>query len=131
MTDSTRYGEIFEIEAEGWCYGIQNYPGEIFPALVHAVVREMGPWFLDSIQNGYVFDPLKLGADISKAAKYLIHEKEVAFSIVAQLPHPSSLNETEQFVMAQIVDKVEKEYGGVIDRLQRKWFFESKRKEAA
>lgn len=115
---------------EGWCYGIQNYPGEIFPGLIHAVVKELAAGFKLAIQHNYAFNVLELSAKLSKAAKYLVHEKEVAFSVVAQLPSPHDLTPDEQFVLAQIIDPVEQAYGGVIERLERKWGFEKKKRAA-
>ena len=124
------YDEIFNIEMDGWCGGIQNYPGEIFPGLIHAVVKELAPGFKLALQHNYTFSILDLSKKLSKAAKYLIHEKEVAFSILAQLPGPSELDEDSQFALAQIIDPVEQTYGGVIERLERKWSFERAKKAA-
>jgi len=127
------YDEIFNIEMEGWAYGIQNYPGEIFAGLLHAVVRELAPAFKIAIEHNYAFNALELSTKFSKAAKYLVHEKEIAFSIMAQLPTPFELSEDEQCVLAQIIDQVEQAYGGVIERMERKWSFEKKKhqKQAA
>ena len=121
------YKEIFEIEMDGWCYGLEQYPGEIFPGLVHGVVRELKESFTAAIEYGYPFDILELSAKISKAAKYLVHEKEIAFSILAQFPRPGLLTEEGQYTMAQIIDQVEQHYGGALERLQRKWTFEKKK----
>ncbi|RMG40334.1 MAG: hypothetical protein D6719_11215 [Candidatus Dadabacteria bacterium] len=129
-----RYDEIFEIEVDGWCYGIQNFPGEIFPALIHGIIRELRPSFAIAIKNHYAFNILDVAAKISKAAKYLIHEKEVAFSMLSQLPNPAKLDEDEQYILAQIIDQVEQAYGGAIERMRRKWSYENKKekeKEAA
>jgi hypothetical protein len=125
-----RYDEIFAIELDGWCYGIQNYPGEVFPGLVHAVVRELRPGFKKAIEHNVPFDVLKVSKSISRAAKYLVHEKEIAFSVLAQLPSPLELDEDGQYIMAMIIDQVEQEYGGALERLQRKWAFD-KEKHAA
>ena len=46
------------------------------------------------------------------------------FSILAQLPSPFVLDEEEQFVLAQIIDKAEQKYGNVLERLNRKWHWE-------
>jgi len=119
-----RYDEIFAIEIEGWCYGISTFPGEIFRGLVHRVIKELNPSFKAAVEHNVVFDILDISKRFSKAAKFLIHEKEVAFSILLQLPNPLTLDEDQQFVIAQIVDKVEQAYGGAIDRLQKKWYAE-------
>ncbi|NLF25738.1 MAG: hypothetical protein GX589_08815 [Deltaproteobacteria bacterium] len=123
-----RFGEVFEIEMSGWCYGIEKYPGEIFSGLVHAVIRELAPSFRAAIEHGYPFKVLDLASRISKSAKYLIHEKEIAFSILAQLPNPATLSgEDAQFTLAQVIDQVEQAYGGALERLQRKWHFDAKK----
>ena len=116
-----KFDEIFSIEIDGWCYGILNYPGEIFPGLIHAVIRKLRGSFRAAVDHNLVFDLLLVSKKMSQSAKYLVHEKEIAFSILAQLPHPHELDEDGQFVLAQIVDQVEQEYGGAIERLQRKW----------
>ena len=123
------FDEIFSIEMDGWCYGIQNYPGEIFPGLIHAVVKELAPSFKAAIDHNYVFNIIGLSQKISKAAKFLIHEKEVCYSVLAQLPHPHGLDEDAQFILAQVIDQAEQTYGGVLERMKRKWDVE-KRKAA-
>lgn len=122
-----RFDEIFEIEIEGWCYGIQNFPGEIFPGLVHAVIRELQPSFKAAIEHNHVFDVLEISTKFSKAAKYLVHEKEIAFSILAHLPMPTDLQEEGQFILAQIIDQVEQTHGGALERLRRKWQHEARK----
>ena len=115
------YGQIFELEMDGWCHGIESYPGEIFPALVHAVIKDLAPAFVSAMEHGYVFSVLTLADKFSKASKYTVHEKEITFSILAQLPHPNTLNEEGKYVLAQIIDEVEQVHGGALDRLQKKW----------
>ena len=51
----------------------------------------------------------------------MVHEKEIAFSMLAQLPHPKDLSEDERFTLGQIIDAVEREHGGAISRLEKKW----------
>ena len=119
-----RYNEIFDIEIEGWCYGLTHFPGEVHQALVHRVIKEVAPAFKAAIEHNYIFSVLDVSEKFSRAAKYLIHEQEIAFSILAQLPNPMYLNEDQQFVLAQIVDQVEQQYGGALSRLQRKWSWE-------
>ena len=122
-----RYDEIFEIEIDGWCYGVANFPGEISTGLVHRVVRELTDVFRAAIEHNYVFNILGVAEKISKAAKYLIDEREITFSILAQLPNPVTISEDQQFVLAQIVDQAEQAYGGAIERLEKKWAWETKK----
>lgn len=125
-----KFDEIFEIEMEGWCYGVEHYPGEIFPGLIHAVVKELAPCFVAAFVHNYVFDILRLAEKLSKAAKYLVHEKEITFSILCQFPSPNTMDEDAQFIMAQVIDQVEQRYGGALSRLMRKWDYEVRRKAA-
>ena len=122
-----RYGEIFDLEVKSWCYGIEQYPGEIHSGLVHSVVAELHQTFINAFQYGHTFDILDVSLKLSKAAQYLVHEKEICFSIVAQFPAPQQLNEDGQFTMAQVIDKAEQAYGGVLERLEKKWAREKKK----
>ena len=122
--------ELFSIEIDGWCYGVQNFPGEIYPGLVHAVIRELAPSFRVALDHEYAFDVLDVSKRISRAAKYLVHEKEICFSILAQLPNPSVLDENGQYTLAQIIDQAEQKHGGALSRLQKKWAWERKQEAA-
>lgn len=116
-----RYDEVFQIEIDGWCYGLTNYPGEISAGMIHRIIRELSISFEAAIQHNVAFNILDMAAKFSKAAKYLIHEKEVAFAILSQLPNPVLLDEEQQCVLALVVDQVEKAYGGAIERFQKRW----------
>ena len=126
MEEDNSFEEIFKVEIDGWCYGIANYPGEIFPGLIHRVVKELSASFKAAVEHGVVFDILELSLKFSRAAKYLVDEREICFSILAQLPNPKALAEESQYVLAQIVDQAEQTYGGALERLERKWKTEKK-----
>jgi hypothetical protein len=121
------FEDLFSVEVDGWCLGIQRYPGEIYPGLVHSVLRELAPSYRAAIRNSYSFDLLQMAQKISKASKYLVSEKEICFATLAYFPNPADLDEAQQFVMAQIIDQVEQNYGGALERLKRKWQKESAR----
>jgi len=120
-TIRNRYDEIFQIEIDGWCYGLENYPGEVTPAIIHRIIRELAMSFEAAIAHNVVFDLLAIANKFSQAAKYLIHEREVAFSILGQLPNPSTLPENQQYILGEIIDQVERTYGGALERFNRKW----------
>ena len=74
------YDEIFETEMNGWCYGIENYPGAIYPALLHRVIRELSVSLKTAIDHNVVFDIPSLAYNVSRAAKFLVPEKvQLAF----------------------------------------------------
>ena len=121
------FDEIFEVEIDGWCYGITHFPGEVHAALVHRVIKELATSFKDAVNNHFVFNVVDLSTRISRAAKYLVPEKEVAFAILYQLPAPAEFDEEGQFVIAQLVDQVEQAYGGALEKVQKKWQWESEK----
>ena len=125
-TVKNRYDEVFQIEMEGWAYGLSNYPGEIFPELVFRVVRELESSFLAAIEHGHAFNIIELGQLFSKSAKYLVHEKDITFCILSVLPLPSKLDLDSQYIMAQIIDQVEQNYGGALERMEKKWKWEQR-----
>jgi hypothetical protein len=121
-----RYDQVFEMEMEGWCYGITNYPGEVSSKLIHYIIREIADVFRAALEHNVIFDIIDLSTRISRAAKYLVDEREIAFSILANFPNPITLSEDAQFALGQVVDQVEKSYGGALVRLERKWANERK-----
>ena len=116
-----RYDEVFRIEIDGWCYGIENYPGEISPSIVLRIIRELSVSFEAAIHHNVVFNILEISSKFSKAAKCLIHEREIAFAILAQLPNPGLLEEEQQCVIALLIDQVEGAYGGALEKFNRRW----------
>ena len=119
-----RFDEIFEVEIDGWCYGLSHFPGEVHAALVHRVLKELGHSFRDAIDHHFVFNILELSTRLSRAAKYLVPEREIAFAVLYQLPNPAEFGEEGQFIIAQLVDQVEQAYGGALEKIQRKWSWE-------
>jgi hypothetical protein len=121
MNVRNRFDEVFAVEMEGWCYGIRNYPGEIFPGLIHAVIREMEPLIRNALEHNHAFDILALAKSLSESARHLVHEKEIVFSLLSHFPNPRELDEDAQYVMAQVIDTVEQAHGNALSRLQKKW----------
>ncbi len=113
--------EIFEIEMEGWCYGIAHYPGEVYPDLVHYIIRELAHKLDQAVKNNVIFDIVSLSRDFSKAAKYLVSEKDIVSTFLSILPDPSKLNEQQMLTLAKIVDNVEKSYAGTTIRMRQIW----------
>lgn len=123
------FEQIFKIEIEGWCYGLANYPGEVFPGLLHRIIRELAPTFIKALENEIAFDILDISMKLSKAAKYLIDEREICFSILAFIPTPEQFSEGAQFAMSRVIDQVEQAYGGALEKLEQKWKLEREAKK--
>jgi hypothetical protein len=116
-----RYDEVFQIEIEGWCFGLTNYPGEISPQIVHRIIRELASGFQAAIEHNVVFDINDIAVQFSKAARFLVHEKEISFAIIAQLPNPGTLLEEQQCVLGLVIDKVEQVYPGALESFYKRW----------
>jgi hypothetical protein len=131
ITPTNRYNEIFDIEIEALCAGISNYPGEVFEELVVRCIIELKSSLKAAIENYVIFDLLDISTRLSRAAKYLVDEQVIAFSILNLLASPDNFDEDGQFVLAQVIDQAEQAYGGVVDMLQEKWSSERRSRQAA
>lgn len=116
-----RYDEVFEIEIDGWCFGLANYPGEVSAPIVHRIIRELATSFHAAIEHNVVFNVLELASKFSEAARFLIHEQEIALAIVAQLPNPATLLEEQQCVLGLVIDQVEQAYPGALENFYNRW----------
>ena len=112
---------MFEIEIDGWCFGLTNYPGEISAPVVHRIIRELATSFQAAIDHNVVFNVIQIAGKFSEAARYLIHEQEIAMAIVAQLPNPATLLEEQQCVLGLVIDQVEQAYPGALESFYKRW----------
>jgi hypothetical protein len=120
-TTYSSYEEVFAIEIEGWCHGIAQYPGEIFPALVFSIIKELAPSFRQAIVAGVEFDIPDISMTISRSAKYLVDEQEIAIRIFLTLPHPETIPVQSHTTLRGVVEKVELMYPGIFELLEEKW----------
>jgi hypothetical protein len=118
---STRYQEVFAVEIEGWCYGISQYPGEIFPALIFSIIKELAPSFHQAIVCGVEVDVLDIAMKLSRAAKYLVDEQEIGMRVFLLLPNLAELPVHSQNVLEKIIQKVDTTYPGAASLLEEKW----------
>jgi hypothetical protein len=116
-----RYDEVFEIEIDGWVFGLTNYPGEISPQIIHRIIRELATSFHLAVEHNVVFNPLQVAKKFSDASRSLVHEQEIAMAILAQLPNPAVLNEEGQCILGLVVDQVEQAYPGALDSFYDRW----------
>ncbi len=116
-----RYDEVFEIEIDGWCFGLTNYPGDISPPVIHRIIRELATSFQAAIEHNVVFNVIQIAGKFSESARFLIHEREIAMAIVAQLPNPATLLEEQQCVLGLVIDQVEQAYPGALDSFYKRW----------
>jgi hypothetical protein len=116
-----RYDEVFEIEIDGWCFGLNNYPGEISAPVIHRIIRELATSFQAAIEHNVVFNVIKIAGKFAEASRFLIHEQEIAMAIMAQLPNPATLFEEQQCVLGLVIDQVEQAYPGALESFYKRW----------
>ncbi|MCX6115482.1 MAG: hypothetical protein NTV65_09780 [Proteobacteria bacterium] len=116
-----RYDEVFQIELDGWCFGITNYPGELSPSIIHRIVRELAASLQAAIEHNVAFNILEISEKISIATRGRVHTKEIALAMIAQLPNPAILQEEQQCVLGVIIDTVDREYTGALESFYRRW----------
>lgn len=121
-----RYASVFPVEVECWCYGMTNFPGQLYPKLVHRVVREMSPIFKAAIDSCYIFDLLDTAKKLSDSSGQVVTEKQAVYAILANLPMPHELDEDALNTLGQIIDQAEKFYGGVLEQMEELWKRENK-----
>lgn len=115
-----KYNEVFEVELKCWCYGLTQLKSEMHPAIVHRVIKEFGSVWREAVQNYFVVDFRDAVGRLHEAARKVISEKEIAFSLLLQFPTPDELNEDQAFVLAQILDQAETAFPGAIKRFERR-----------
>ena len=118
---SNSYGEIFELELDCWCAGLERVQEPIDRSVLHQVIKEFSPVLREAIEHSYVCDIVATANQLVTSAKLKSIEKEIAFYILAQLPSPAELTHTQSVILEQIVDTVEQKYGGARKRLEKKW----------
>jgi hypothetical protein len=115
------YQEIFNIEINGWCHGLSQYPGEISQTLVFSAVQALGASFRRAILEKSTIDIPDIANRLSKASKYLVSEQDIVLRILANFPHPSSVDAESQQIMGQIIDQVDRKFKGIKSLLELKW----------
>lgn len=123
MVTNSRYNkEIFDIEIEGWCYGLRNYPGEVYTELVSSVLDEVSPCFKAALEIGLAFDVLNIAEKFVEASHYIVDHYTITKLICQKLPNPNKIeDEDELYVIAEILDKIEKQYIGIHIVMENFW----------
>jgi len=118
---AANFAEIFEVELQCWCYGLTNIEDRVERRALNEVVKDFAPVFKEAIENLYAFDPIETTRRLLTAARCPELEKEMTFYLLSLLPFPTELNGEQAKILNEIVLKVERLFGGAIQRLQRKW----------
>lgn len=122
ITNSSYNKEVFDVEIEGWCYGLRNYPGEVYTELVSSVLDEVSPCFKAALEIGLAFDVLKIAEKFVEATHYIVDHYTITKLICQKLPNPNKMDdEDELYVIAEILDKIEKQYVGIHIVMENFW----------
>jgi hypothetical protein len=106
-------------EIDEMCLALKSYPGEIYFDLPFYVVAGHAGMFKEAIEQGLALDVLDLSVQLTKAAKYLVHEKDVTTFIYVNLPPAASIAPTKRPFLTRIVDQIEEQYSGSIEEHAR------------
>lgn len=109
------------LELEAWCYGLSQVREQILPGVVHRVIRDLAPTFRRAIEEHYVFDVHMVVDMLGDSSRDAVSHKEMIFSILGQLPSPMELNGEARHTFAKLIAPIEREYGGALARLKKKW----------
>jgi hypothetical protein len=131
IRERATYKRLFPIEIQSWQEAISKFDGEVNDELVYDCLDLVFPAFRKAIECGVIFDVMEVAGLFSRAAKYLVDERMIAFKILASLPDPLGLAEDERMVLSAITERVEVRYKGTVAYLERKWALERKRAQVA
>lgn len=109
-----RYDEVFGIEMEGWCYGVANFPGEMFPGLIRRVIKELTLSFREAIEHFHAFDIVAVANAFAEAASNVISAKEIALSIMSCLPCDGAVDDNSRLIVRAMLEHVERVYGPIV-----------------
>jgi hypothetical protein len=109
------YAEIFPIEIEGWCAGIQSFPGELSALTVKRVVLQLQPSFYKAIRSGIRVDIVSIARQFTIAARGIVSVREVAEWVILALPAPEYMVEDELYLLAEIIGAAEPSIEGLME----------------
>lgn len=122
MSTSTYDKSTFDIEIESWCYGLRNYPGEIYTELISALFDEIAPCFHEMIKANQPFNVLEVAEKFVEASHYIIDHYTITKLICQKFPNPNNINDMDMlYTIAQILDTIEKQYVGFQEVMERYW----------
>lgn len=109
------YAEIFPIEIEGWCYGIESFPGELSALTVKRVVLQLQPSFFKALREGIAIDIVSIARQFTIAARGVVSVREVAEWLVLAMPAPQYLDEDAMYLLANALSAADASNEGLID----------------
>ena len=120
-SDQHPFQHTLDIEVKSWCYGLQNLNEPIEPRVVQCVIRSLMQVLDAAIRKQCPFDICAISDAISTASKGALSVREVAFYILARLPHPQQLNPDERGFVGELIRGVESTFPGAVERCCERW----------
>lgn len=117
-TRGLTYEDIFSLEIDYWCKGLELQAPS---ADVRDVAKQLRPTFFAALSNGVRFDIAEICSSISRAGRF---DSELVMSnILRALPPPYELEDNARSLLREIVDALEKTYCGEVSALlERHWW---------
>ncbi|MGI6680780.1 MAG: hypothetical protein ACOX3T_04775 [Bdellovibrionota bacterium] len=126
MTLGTYTQDIFDLEIQAWCYGLKNYPGEIYTDLVLAVIDEVTPCFIEALKSNLQFSVVDIANKFVEASHYVVDHYTITKLICQKLPNPNELTDNandmdELYLIANILSEIEEHYVGFHAVMEDYW----------
>lgn len=128
MALGTYTQDIFDLEIQAWCYGLKNFPGEIYTDLVAAVLDEVAPCFREALKSNLKINVVDIAEQFVEASHYIVDHYTITKLICQKFPNPNELSEDmdELYAIANILDEIEGQYVGFHTVMENFWSNPSK-----
>lgn len=123
MAIGTYTQDIFDLEIQAWCYGLKNYPGEIYTDLVAAVLDEVAPCFKEALKSKLQISVIDIADKFVEASHYIVDHYTITKLICQKFPNPNDLADDmdELYLIANILDEIEGRYVGFHTVMENYW----------
>lgn len=111
MEKNYDYEELFAIEVKAWKYGVQENAADLTPELFKKVLSDMRDLFSSAIENNYKFELIETAEKFSEAAQKTLSAKEVAYTILANLPAGNDLEQEAMEVKETLINEYVDAFG--------------------
>ena len=111
-----------EDQVESMCTALKSFRGEVDVELVRYIIGQ----YSHEIEHALVYAPEvdlpEISLRLSRAAKYRVHEKEIAFYILLSMPFMDSFPEVAQGRLSEIWDQAIEKYGRGLEHAAGRMF---------
>jgi|GEM_PF-6333182 len=116
-----------KLTVDRWCFGVQNYPGEIYPKLIFKVIKQLAPAIKAAVEGNLVINLVALGQHLAQAGKYVVSEQEIILALAGALPCPTAIDPSHHETLANTLGVIEQVLPGSLSQVKDHWELERMR----